>query len=305
MNKRRFYQHISIDDFRLVDLPEISEARMRRRTTYLRGGSFFKLDSTSALPKAQGFTENDWELFILRSFKKKICLKKEDKRDPSLLKSVMRSGIKTHLRAHAYMIISGAFCNLNEADDQEFALLFEKKNEQEHNKIFEQIEFDIKRTWFPQHFEKVELEERDQSTLTSEETQRISILREEKEYLESQTRDVLQLYAIYDPDIGYIQGLNSIVASLCFNFLEAKKLQEKLSDDLIQQFKLEYNTKEIFYIFRRMMSDYNIKGSIKGCMEGLQTNCLKFSELLEVELPEIHTKMLENGVLLKIIIRFQ
>lgn len=51
----------------------------------------------------------------------------------------------------------------------------------------------------------------------------IAILEDEIAVLQEMTTQVLLCYAEIDPEVGYIQGMNSIAAALCYNFWVVKK----------------------------------------------------------------------------------
>ncbi|KAF9110987.1 hypothetical protein BGX27_005535 [Mortierella sp. AM989] len=80
---------------------------------------------------------------------------------------------------------------------------------------------------------------------------------------------ILKAYSLYDPHVGYCQGLGFLVGPLLMNMDE----------------------KEAFCVFVRLMETYDMRTMFTLNMEGLQLRLYQFSALLSEHLPMLHAHL--------------
>ncbi|KAF9354643.1 hypothetical protein BGX26_007528 [Mortierella sp. AD094] len=81
--------------------------------------------------------------------------------------------------------------------------------------------------------------------------------------------NILKAYSLYDPHVGYCQGLGFLVGPLLMNMDE----------------------KEAFCVFVRLMETYDMRTMFTLNMEGLQLRLYQFSALLSEHLPMLHAHL--------------
>ncbi|KAF9432136.1 hypothetical protein BGZ76_011208, partial [Entomortierella beljakovae] len=81
--------------------------------------------------------------------------------------------------------------------------------------------------------------------------------------------NILKAYSLYDPHVGYCQGLGFLVGPLLMNMDE----------------------KEVFCVFVRLMETYDMRTMFTLNMEGLQLRLYQFSALLSEHLPMLHAHL--------------
>ncbi|KAF8507745.1 RabGAP/TBC [Gautieria morchelliformis] len=86
--------------------------------------------------------------------------------------------------------------------------------------------------------------------------------------------NVLKAYSLYDPDVGYCQGLPFIVAILLLNMPD----------------------EEAFCLLVRLMATYGLRSHFLPEMPGLQLRLFQFDRLAEELLPVLHIHFLRQGV---------
>ncbi|KDQ21745.1 hypothetical protein BOTBODRAFT_26172 [Botryobasidium botryosum FD-172 SS1] len=86
--------------------------------------------------------------------------------------------------------------------------------------------------------------------------------------------NVLKAYALYDPEVGYCQGLAFIVATLLLNMPD----------------------EEAFCILIRLMYSYGLRSMFLPEMPGLQLRLFQFDRLVEELLPVLHIHFVRQGV---------
>ncbi|KAF8161110.1 rab-GTPase-TBC domain-containing protein [Crassisporium funariophilum] len=86
--------------------------------------------------------------------------------------------------------------------------------------------------------------------------------------------NVLKAYSLYDPQVGYCQGLPFIVAILLLNMPD----------------------EEAFSLLVRLMSVYDLQGHFLPEMPKLQLRLFQFDRLIEELLPVLHVHFLRQGV---------
>ncbi|KAF9190527.1 hypothetical protein BGZ51_008484 [Haplosporangium sp. Z 767] len=98
---------------------------------------------------------------------------------------------------------------------------------------------------------------------------RIDMFKEEGGKGQEMLRNVLKAYSLYDPHVGYCQGLGFLVGPLLMNMDE----------------------KEAFCVFVRLMETYDMRTMFTLNMEGLQLRLYQFSALLSEHLPMLHAHL--------------
>ncbi|KAG9103762.1 GTPase-activating protein [Ceratobasidium sp. 370] len=86
--------------------------------------------------------------------------------------------------------------------------------------------------------------------------------------------NVLKAYSLYDPEVGYCQGLAFIVAALLLNMPD----------------------EEAFCVLCRLMHSYDLRGHFLPDMPGLQLRLYQFDRLVEDVLPLLHLHFVRQGV---------
>ncbi|KAF9949474.1 hypothetical protein BGZ70_001763 [Mortierella alpina] len=97
----------------------------------------------------------------------------------------------------------------------------------------------------------------------------IDMFKEEGGKGQEMLRNVLKAYSLYDPHVGYCQGLGFLVGPLLMNMGE----------------------KEAFCVFVRLMETYDMRTMFTLNMEGLQLRLYQFSALLSEHLPMLHAHL--------------
>jgi hypothetical protein len=85
---------------------------------------------------------------------------------------------------------------------------------------------------------------------------------------------VCKAYSLYDPDVGYTQGLAFIVATLLLNMPD----------------------EEAFCVLVRLMTSYNLRSHYLDNMPGLQLRLFQFDRLVEDVLPLLHAHLVRKGI---------
>ncbi|KAL4264742.1 Rab GTPase-activating TBC domain-containing protein [Pleurotus pulmonarius] len=86
--------------------------------------------------------------------------------------------------------------------------------------------------------------------------------------------NVLKAYSLYDPQVGYCQGLPFVVAILLLNMPD----------------------EEVFSLLVRLMYSYQLRGHFLPEMPGLQLRLFQFDRLIEELLPVLHLHFLRQGI---------
>ncbi|CAG8522334.1 10759_t:CDS:2 [Scutellospora calospora] len=102
----------------------------------------------------------------------------------------------------------------------------------------------------------------------------IEMFKEENGEGQTMLWNVLKAYSLYDPLVGYCQGLGFLVGPLLMNMKEV----------------------QAFCVFVRLMETYDMRTMFTLNMEGLQLRHYQFSALLSQILPNLHAHFLEYGV---------
>ncbi|KAG8764157.1 GTPase-activating protein [Ceratobasidium sp. 423] len=86
--------------------------------------------------------------------------------------------------------------------------------------------------------------------------------------------NVLKAYSLYDPEVGYCQGLAFIVATLLLNMPD----------------------EEAFCVLCRLMHSYDLRGHFLPDMPGLQLRLYQFDRLVEDVLPVLNIHFVRQGI---------
>ncbi|KAF9902876.1 hypothetical protein BX616_001784 [Lobosporangium transversale] len=97
----------------------------------------------------------------------------------------------------------------------------------------------------------------------------VDMFKEEGGKGQESLRNVLKAYSLYDPHVGYCQGLGFLVGPLLMNMDE----------------------REAFCVFVRLMETYDMRTMFTLNMEGLQLRLYQFSALLSEHLPMLHAHL--------------
>ena len=142
------------------------------------------------------------------------------------------------------------------------------------------IEKDILRTFFPAHFTK----SGDQMSRFQE---------DQIKYLRTMTKNVLYAASEYSEMTGYLQGVNSIAASLCYHYLGSMiSMRERQNGDSELIFmKLEYDEYELFCMFINLTVDSGYASTVYNL-----TTFKESTDKLSLELLENNPEFQEYGV---------
>ncbi|KAG0324984.1 GTPase-activating protein [Podila horticola] len=86
--------------------------------------------------------------------------------------------------------------------------------------------------------------------------------------------NVVKAYSLYDPEVGYCQGLSFVVGPLLLNMPD----------------------EEAFCVLVRMMSSYEMRGHYTPDMNMLQLRLYQFEQLMEEQVPIIHKHFQNQGI---------
>ncbi|KZO98865.1 RabGAP/TBC, partial [Calocera viscosa TUFC12733] len=86
--------------------------------------------------------------------------------------------------------------------------------------------------------------------------------------------NVVKAYSLYDPEVGYCQGMPFVVAALLLNMPD----------------------EEAFCVLVRLMKSYDLRGHFLPEMPGLQLRLFQFDRLVEELLPLLHQHFVRQGV---------
>ncbi|CCG83355.1 Putative uncharacterized protein [Taphrina deformans PYCC 5710] len=85
---------------------------------------------------------------------------------------------------------------------------------------------------------------------------------------------VLRAYSLYDPAVGYVQGLHMVAATLL----------------------LYCKDEEAFSLLVKLMKDYNLRSLYLPDMPGLHIRLYQFDRMVEELLPAVHVHLIRSGV---------
>ncbi len=86
--------------------------------------------------------------------------------------------------------------------------------------------------------------------------------------------NVIKAYSLYDPEVGYCQGMQFVVGPLLLNMPD----------------------EEAFSTFVRLMKSYDLRGHFTPNMPALQLRLFQFDRLLEEMVPLLHRHLVRQGV---------
>ncbi|KAG0374824.1 hypothetical protein BGX24_009890 [Mortierella sp. AD032] len=189
---------------------------------------------SKALESEAGDEEIDWEFWGMLVQDYNAVASKL----PHLLAARVRQGLPSKLRGLIWQSMSQASSTYLETMYTKLLL--------EHSPYERIIQRDLART-FPQ----------------------VDMFKEEGGKGQESLRNILKAYSLYDPHVGYCQGLGFLVGPLLMNMDE----------------------KEAFCVFVRLMETYDMRTMFTLNMEGLQLRLYQFSALLSEHLPMLHAHL--------------
>ncbi|KAF9921501.1 hypothetical protein FBU30_008457 [Linnemannia zychae] len=189
---------------------------------------------SKALETEAGDEEIDWEFWGMLVQDYNAVASKL----PHLLAARVRQGLPSKLRGLIWQSMSQASSTYLETMYTKLLL--------EHSPYERIIQRDLART-FPQ----------------------VDMFKEEGGKGQESLRNILKAYSLYDPHVGYCQGLGFLVGPLLMNM----------------------NEKEAFCVFVRLMETYDMRTMFTLNMEGLQLRLYQFSALLSEHLPMLHAHL--------------
>ncbi|KAF9994971.1 hypothetical protein BGZ80_011506 [Entomortierella chlamydospora] len=189
---------------------------------------------SSVLEPQAGDEEIDWEFWGMLVQDYNAVASKL----PHLLAARVRQGLPSKLRGLIWQSMSQASSTYLETMYTQLL--------KEHSPYERIIQRDLART-FPQ----------------------VDMFKEEGGKGQSMLFNILKAYSLYDPHVGYCQGLGFLVGPLLMNMDE----------------------KEAFCVFVRLMETYDMRTMFTLNMEGLQLRLYQFSALLSEHLPMLHAHL--------------
>lgn len=158
----------------------------------------------------------------------------------------------------------------------------------------DQIDKDIKRTFFPAYFEMKDIEEKE--TKTAEEIALMKKLLGENDLMRTMARNILIAYSTADRKIGYVQGFNSIVAAFIYIFHQARQASLLNENRLELDLTLRLSEEEIFFTFYGLMTYLGWRSHFFNGMDDINKMCNDFSERLKREDSDLYDAFFSNGV---------
>ncbi|CAD8079229.1 unnamed protein product [Paramecium primaurelia] len=173
--------------------------------------------------------------------------------------------------------------------------------------VLQTMEYDIRRQWWifvsNQEQNKKELKNQSYQKLKKSDTlHKIQIEKDVvrtiihdmfKQYENQQSlRNILIAYANYDKELGYVQGLNIIVANLlvCYDL--------SVNDQQLNDFEVmdEERDETVFFIFLYIMKDQNWRVVFLEGLEGLRLKIDVLEQMMKKKIPELHKHFYDEGI---------
>lgn len=271
----------------------------------------------------------DWIKLLNNYYLEKEFITRNKKNQKTLLKTVIKDSIPSIIRPHAYLIFSGGFIFLKkQLMGEDFPYNFSNFLEMYHSQkkagdlfmetekektgqypiknkpkiltTLDQIDKDLKRTYFPQD---IIIREHKENGDEMDYFEEIEELEAEIEQMKQKVREVLICFALARSKIGYVQGMNSIVAAIVYNFFVAQKIfkeesrkeeTKKINEEM--KFRLKFNSEEIFYILCGLMEFFKLDKLFGEGLGVLQDRIIAFENFFETRMPDLHDKMCGSGV---------
>ncbi|CAD8088763.1 unnamed protein product [Paramecium sonneborni] len=175
--------------------------------------------------------------------------------------SIMLQTMEYDIRRQWWIFVSNQEQNIKELKNQSFQQL--KKSDTLH-KI--QIEKDVVRTIIHDMFKQHE----NQQSL----------------------KNILIAYANYDKELGYVQGLNIIVANLlvCYDL--------SVNDSQLNDFEIIDKDRDetVFFILLYIMKDQNWRTVFLEGFEGLKIKIDVLEQMMKKKIPELHKHFYDEGI---------
>lgn len=152
--------------------------------------------------------------------------------------------------------------------------------------IVDQIDKDIKRTFFPAYHD----------AKVAEDPVEVARLELENETMRAMTKRILIAYASFDKTVRYVQGFNSIVAGLLYTFHLAKLKIRELEEKPELKVSLKLDEEEVFYTFLGIMTILGWRIKFLSGMDDISLMCDDFSTRMKKEDPLLYQKFFRNDV---------
>ncbi|CAD8186251.1 unnamed protein product [Paramecium octaurelia] len=182
------------------------------------------------------------------------------------------------------------------------------KVQQIHQSIMLQtMEYDIRRQWwiFVSNQEQNKKELRNQSYQKLKKADTLHKIQIEKDVArtiihdmfkqhenQQSLKNILIAYANYDKELGYVQGLNIIVANLlvCYDL--------SVNDQQLNDFEVmdEERDETVFFIFLYIMKDQNWRVVFLEGFEGLRLKIDVLEQMMKKKIPELHKHFYDEGI---------
>ncbi|CAD8092510.1 unnamed protein product [Paramecium sonneborni] len=182
------------------------------------------------------------------------------------------------------------------------------KIQQIHQSIMLQtIEYDIRRQWwiFASNQEQNMKELKNQSfqkLILSDTLHKIQIKKDaartiihdmfKQQENQQSLKNILIAYANYDKELGYVQGLNIIVANLlvCYDL--------SVNDSQLNDFEIIDKDRDetVFFIFLYIMKDRNWRTVFLEGFKGLRLKIDVLEQMIKKKIPELHKHFYDEGI---------
>jgi len=247
-------------------------------------------DSAEMMEQDDLMTKQEWVDQINTWYSDGKLLSYNQKKSRNLLESVVNDYAPLEIRGHIWMVLSGGFLHLHgmpQEGDFDFAEIINHEEGGDFESTIEQIQKDVDRTYFPkeEHMQRYEPHIYKRSEIV-ENTFRENI------------REVLKAYSLIDSEIGYVQGMSSIVAAIEYNLFVAKWAFEKVSFGKRYKLKmnLEFSRRDTFCIFYGIMTYLRLREFNRKGMDILTTSIEGFGKKLKLFDREVYDELTDNNV---------
>jgi len=103
--------------------------------------------------------------------------------------------------------------------------------------------------------------------------------------------NVMKAYSLYDPEVGYCQGMAFVVGPLLLNVSITALSTMALTRESVQM-----PDEEAFCVLVRLMKSYDLRAQYIPDMPGLQLRLFQLDRLLEELLPAVFMHLLRQGI---------
>jgi len=273
----------TVNDFE--DFKVVGEIEVHRRT------SFFSKSFVTPITADLFGDKNELVCFAdfvsLFNNSTKSGLKENDRMN--LTKRILEGNIPAELRPHIWLLMA----NCLDGEYKAFTSAYKRLSPLLHTcKDTQQIRFDIQRLVLPQSDEIASISKGEKPSRRSN----IDRLIEEEISIRISIFRVLAAYSLFNPKIGYVQGMSGIAANIVYNFLIAKGINSNI------RLNVDVSLEEdgMFALFANIMEHYNLKSLYQSRLEGLTEMIGTLEERMKSEIPKVYAKLCSSGVYIPI-----